>query len=189
MSRELDLAVKRACLGDPQAVSAVVAAIRPLVQRYCRFRLRGTDGAVLSAEDLTQEICFAVVTALPRYRNEGRPFQAFVYGVAANKIADAYRKAARNKSDSVADFPDLVCADPGPEQSVLDRESGARVRELLSVLPERQRRILYLRIVEGMSGEETAAALGCTVGSVRVGQHRALARLRTRLAATEQGRG
>jgi RNA polymerase sigma-70 factor (ECF subfamily) len=52
---------------------------------------------------------------------------------------------------------------------------------LLDVLPDRQREILVLRVVLGMSAEETAVAVGSTPGAVRVAQHRALARLRKAL--------
>jgi RNA polymerase sigma-70 factor (ECF subfamily) len=50
------------------------------------------------------------------------------------------------------------------------------------VLPEKQREILTLRIVVGLSAEETAEAVGSTPGAVRVAQHRALARLKNEIA-------
>jgi RNA polymerase sigma-70 factor (ECF subfamily) len=57
--------------------------------------------------------------------------------------------------------------------------------QLLEVLPTKQREILILRVVAGLSAEETADALGTTSGAVRVAQHRALARLKSALIATE----
>ena len=53
----------------------------------------------------------------------------------------------------------------------------------LSLLPIKQREILVLRVVVGLSAEETAAAVGSTPGAVRVAQHRALARLKTEIMA------
>lgn len=55
---------------------------------------------------------------------------------------------------------------------------------LLQVLPEKQREILILRVVVGLSAEETAEAVGSTAGAVRVAQHRALAKLKTQITAT-----
>lgn len=52
------------------------------------------------------------------------------------------------------------------------------MNELLSTLPEKHREILILRLVVGMSAEETAAAVGSTAGAVRVAQHRAIAKLK-----------
>jgi RNA polymerase sigma-70 factor (ECF subfamily) len=53
------------------------------------------------------------------------------------------------------------------------------------VLPAKQREILVLRVVVGLSAEETADAVGATPGQVRVAQHRALARLRTAASRME----
>jgi RNA polymerase sigma-70 factor (ECF subfamily) len=50
--------------------------------------------------------------------------------------------------------------------------------ELLGTLPAKHREILVLRLVVGLSAEETAAAVGSTAGAVRVAQHRALAKLK-----------
>jgi RNA polymerase sigma-70 factor (ECF subfamily) len=130
----------------------------------------------------------AAITALPRYKDQGRPFLAFVYGIAAHKVADAHRAAGRNRSDPTDVVPERFSMDAGPEQMVLDAESSARMNRLLAVLPEKQREILILRVVVGMSAEETAEAVGSTAGAVRVAQHRALARLKAEITATEHGR-
>ena len=45
-------------------------------------------------------------------------------------------------------------------------------------MPDKQREILVLRVVVGLSAEQTADAVGSTPGAVRVAQHRALSRLR-----------
>lgn len=125
----------------------------------------------------------AVLNALPTYRREGRPFLAFVYGIAGNKIVDAHRAAARSKSHPVADFPDVMASDPNPEQVVVDAAVAARMHELLKELPANQREILIMRVGAGMSAEETAQALGTSPGAVRVAQHRALAKLRQLVAS------
>ena len=126
----------------------------------------------------------AAITALPRYKDQGRPFLAFVYGIAAHKVADAHRAAARNRSDPTDVVPERFSLAAGPEQMALDAEASARMNKLLAVLPEKQREILVLRVVVGMSAEETAEAVGSTAGAVRVAQHRALARLKSEIVAT-----
>ena len=128
----------------------------------------------------------AAVTALPRYKDQGRPFLAFVYGIAAHKVADAHRAAARNRADPTDVVPERYALEAGPEQMALDSESSARMNKLLSVLPEKQREILILRVVVGMSAEETAEAIGSTAGAVRVAQHRALARLKAEISGAER---
>jgi len=155
--------------------------------RYCRARIGTAERSGLSADDIAQEVCLAAMTALPRYKDQGRPFLAFVYGIAAHKVADAHRAAARNRSDPMDVVPERISHEAGPEQMVLDAEASARMEKLLSVLPEKQREILILRVIVGMSAEETAAAVGSTAGAVRVAQHRALARLKQEIIAARHG--
>lgn len=123
----------------------------------------------------------AVMTALPRYEDQGKPFMAFVYGIAAHKVADAMRVAVRVKADPVESVPDVTTVLGGPEQMALDSDASRQMRRLLSVLPDKQREILVLRLVVGLSADETADAVGSTPGAVRVAQHRALAKLKDEL--------
>lgn len=51
--------------------------------------------------------------------------------------------------------------------------------KLLDTLPDTQREIIHLRVVVGLSVEQTAEAVNSTPGAVRVAQHRALSRLRS----------
>ena len=180
----LDTVVAEAVAGNRDALREVLEIIRPIVVRYCRARVGTTERSGLSADDVAQEVCLAAITALPRYKDQGRPFLAFVYGIAAHKVADAHRAAARNRADPTDVVPERYSLEAGPEQTVLDAESSARMNKLLAVLPEKQREILILRVVVGMSAEETAEAVGSTPGAVRVAQHRALARLKSEIIAT-----
>ena len=188
-SDELDTAVAAAAQGDRTALALVLENIRPMVVRYCRGRVGAAERGHLSADDVAQEVCLAVMTALPRYQDQGRPFMAFVYGIAAHKVADAHRSSARNKSEPVSEVPDVIALDDGPEQRALDSESSRQMHELLGTLPEKHREILILRLVVGMSAEETAVAVGSTAGAVRVAQHRAIAKLKKEVAKAGESFG
>jgi RNA polymerase sigma-70 factor (ECF subfamily) len=173
-----DELVVEAMSGDRDAVARLLEVIRPLVARYCRGRLGPVDRSYLSADDVAQEVCLAVLTALPGYRVQGKPFLAFVYGIAAHKVIDAHRAVSRGRTDPVPDVPETVETGAGPEQRALHGELSAQLRGLLAELPEKQREILVLRVVVGLSAEETAEIVGASPGAVRVAQHRALSRLR-----------
>lgn len=179
--------VDAAVHGDPDAVQSVLRWITPLVVRYCRARVGRGERTFASADDVAQEVCLAVLTALPGYRDQGRPFLAFVYGIAAHKVADAHRSAVRNRSDPVSDIPDSPAAlADGPEQQTMQAELAEWMHRLLETLPDKQREILTLRVVMGMSAKETADAVGSTPGAVRVAQHRALAQLRKMLGVAAE---
>jgi RNA polymerase sigma-70 factor, ECF subfamily len=180
---DLDVLVGAAANGERYAVEVLLRRIRPLVVRYCRARVGGQEKTFASADDVAQEVCLAVLTALPSYRDQGRPFLAFVYGIAAHKVADSYRSSARNRDEPVPEVPDTQDLADGPEAQVMQGELAGWMARLLETLPEKQREILRLRVVVGLSAEETAEAVGSTPGAVRVAQHRALGRLRSVLAS------
>jgi RNA polymerase sigma-70 factor (ECF subfamily) len=163
--------------GDAVATERLLKLVHRMVRRYCRARLARFPGADHTADDVAQEVCIAVLSALARYRDEGRPFEAFVYRIAANKVADAQRAFYR-AAVPVADVPDGPETAAGPEELVERAGDAQQVRELLSTLPETLRELLVLRVAVGMSAEETGRALGMSAGAVRVAQHRAMLRLR-----------
>ncbi|MER5260752.1 sigma-70 family RNA polymerase sigma factor [Actinosynnema sp. NPDC002837] len=176
---DLEDEVRAAVAGDRRAVASLLAAVRPLVVRYCRARVGGHERSSTSADDVAQEVCLALLTALPTYKDHGRPFLAFVYGIAAHKVADAHRAALRNRAEPVPEVPDGPDDErAGPEQTALRVELAQRMGELLRLLPDKQREILALRVVVGLTADETAVAVDATPGAVRVAQHRALTRLR-----------
>lgn len=174
--------VPAAVADEPGARDRLLGQIQPLVLRYCRGRLGRSEGVIGSADDVAQEVCLAVISALPHYEVKGLSFRAFVYGIAAHKVTDAYRAYGRNRSDPVPELPDSPAAQDGPEQAVLVGEMSRHLGDLLHRLTPRQREVLVLRVVVGLSAEETAQAVGSTPGAVRVTQHRALNRLRGILA-------
>lgn len=183
-SPDADL-VRRATSSDPVAIEALLAEVRPGVVRYCRAHLGRVGGAYTTADDVSQEVCLALLGALPRFRDEGRPFSAFVYRIAANKIADAQRAAMRHggvlPEDAVAERPDQ---DPGPEQRALRADAARQLSRLLNMLPPKQREIIVLRVAVGLSADEVGSVLGMSPTAVRMAQSRALAKLRSLASAT-----
>ena len=177
--------VSAALAGDSPATGTLFVWIHPAIVRYCRARIGRTGAAYSGADDVAQEVCLAVLGALPRYNDEPASFLPFVYGIAAHKVADHYRRAGRDKSEPSADVPDGIDLEATPEQQTVRADVRARLGRLLDTLAPRQREILVLRLIVGLSAQETAVAIGLTATAVRVAQHRALAKLRNNLAAAE----
>lgn len=174
--------VRRAVHGDERATHDLLAHVHPLALRYCRTRLSRLPGdARHFVEDLAQEVCVAVLLALPRYKDTGRPFEAFIFAIASHKVADLQRAAMRHPgstavpSDQMPERPDDSL---GPEERALLSSDAEWAKKLLASLPENQRELILLRIAVGLTAEETGQMLGMSPGAVRVAQHRALSRLR-----------
>lgn len=176
---ELADLVPVAVAGDRRALQRIISIIHPRVLRYARARIGG--GRTPTPEDVAQEICLAVATGIDRYTDTGKPFMAYVYGIAFNKVADAHRSLARDKLSPVEDVPDTEVAATTPEDAAIVAAGSNAVRTLLDSLNEKARDIVILRVFVGLSAEETAEVVGSTPGAVRVAQHRALAKLRKQL--------
>jgi RNA polymerase sigma-70 factor, ECF subfamily len=170
--------------GDREATAALLERVRALAHRYCRARLATYPAGQQLADDVAQDVCIAVLSALPRYKNRGKPFEAFVHGIAARKVADARRTAARADRPT-DDVPDEVDGQPTPEEEALNAADLKQAVNLLEELPEKLREVVVLRVAAGMTAEETGRSLGMSAGAVRVAQHRALSRLRKMAAETE----
>ncbi len=179
----LDPVVREAVCGDPGAVRRLTALLTPVIVRYCRARLGRRDFGHISAEDVAQDICVAVLRALPGYRDRGGSFLFLVRAIAANKVADVFRLAARERTHATPCVPEQPGPDNEPERHVLNTDLGHRLADLLDRLPAVQREILVLRVVVGLSATETADALGLSPANVRTTQHRALTRMRQWAAA------
>lgn len=77
--------------------------------------------------------------------------------------------------------------DTAPESAVLSREALLELDRAVSALPSRQRQVVTMRDLVGMSAEEVCTALGISAGNQRVLLHRARAALRTALAGYYRG--
>ncbi|MGW4134538.1 sigma-70 family RNA polymerase sigma factor [Amycolatopsis japonica] len=164
------------------ATDRLLSQIYPRIESYCRRRLGRVGQRMVSAEDVVQEVVIALLSTLPKYEDRGFPFMAFVYTLAERKMIDVWRKNSRDRSNPVALVPDGPGNAVMPEEHLMSRELSAYLGKLLEILPERQRRVLWLRLAEDLSAAETAVRIGSTPSSVRVMQHRGLSTLRSRLA-------
>ncbi|BDZ59144.1 hypothetical protein GCM10025872_28010 [Barrientosiimonas endolithica] len=75
----------------------------------------------------------AVLTSLSRYTDRGLPFEAFVYRIAANQVADAQRGTLRGAVPT-DDVPDQVDSAAGPEEHALRSDQARAVWELMDRL-------------------------------------------------------
>jgi RNA polymerase sigma-70 factor (ECF subfamily) len=171
--------------GDRTATGSLLGLLHPGVLRFCRARLgdqRHRDG---DAEDCAQEVLLGVLGALPGYRSGAGKFPGFVYGVATHKVVDARRRRHNDVSVPVPEFSSTPSAQPGPLRQAEDVERRQRLHCLLGRLTPRQRDVVVLRVMLGLSARDTADVLGVAgPGTVRVSQHRALIALRRHVTAS-----
>ncbi|WP_307793762.1 SigE family RNA polymerase sigma factor [Actinotalea soli] len=126
------------------------------------------------AEELTQQALVSTYLAWPRAR-ETDPL-AYARRTLANARIDTWRRRRREVLAAPDALPEGQA--DGHEATVGDRDQLVRA---LRSLPVRQRRILVLRHMVGLSETEVADDLGVSVGTVKSTASRALARLRSEI--------
>ncbi|MFA6091949.1 MAG: sigma-70 family RNA polymerase sigma factor [Elusimicrobiota bacterium] len=159
--------------GDQDAFAVLMRRHAGRVMNLCLSMLR--DEA--SAEDAAQEVFLKAYRSLGEYRSESA-FPTWLHRIAANHCLDALRRIHRRKEDSLES---LLEKDPQPLRSSSAAGSGEHarfesqeeVRALLALLPPDYRLILTLREAQGLSYEEIAQTLDCSLDAVKARLRRA----------------
>lgn len=168
-----DGALRRAQDGQPSGFDELV---RHLDARLVGFaRARGAD----DPEGLADEVLVQMCRSIGEFEGNLPQLRAWVFTIARNRIIDERRWAAR-RLDAVPTEPSRL-PDATTDAHISDAEQRERVDALLAGLTDDQREIVVLRVVVGLSVDETASIVGRRAGAVRALQHRALRSLRSQL--------
>jgi RNA polymerase sigma-70 factor (ECF subfamily) len=178
---EQDL-IERAQQGDDEAVAGLYRRYVRSITRYVAYRI--SDEAAV--EDLTAEVFLRMVEGLPNYRVTGVPFEAWLYRIAAARIADFYRDRQRHVEETLSEV--LGDGHTPLELGLLEREELEELRSALCQLSEEHQTILILRFVERKSHEDVARILDKSVRAIATAQHRALKKLAEALGTDKAGR-
>jgi RNA polymerase sigma-70 factor (ECF subfamily) len=164
--------VERAAGGDAAAVAALYDSFAPRVYRFFRFRVAAGE----AAEDLMQKVFLKMVEQLPSYRRTEVPFAAWLFRVARNAWIDENR--THHPTVAIESLAGAEAAAGDPESIASASLDGEEIRRAVAALPADQREVIACRFFAELSPRETAELMGRSEGSVRVLQHRALARLK-----------
>ena len=124
-----------------------------------------------AAEDLMQASLVKLHRAWPRLRLDSDP-DAYLRRIMVN-MHRSWGRARWRRETPVGELPETMIADFADGQAL-----GARVRQALQVLPQRQRAVLVLRYYADLPEAEVADLLGCSCGTVKTHAHRGLRALR-----------
>lgn len=180
----LMLRVKR---GDREAFrELVVRHQRPVINMIYR-----AIGDAWEAEDLAQRVFVQVYRSAPRYKPTAK-FTTWLFTIVHNIILNEHRRRTRRPAESLEQMAEPTGPDAVPRQfadaQALDPSNEAAQRELqkaihtaIRELPDNQRTAVTLCRFEGLSYEEIAVTLGCSVSAVKSLLHRARTTLKDRL--------
>jgi RNA polymerase sigma factor (sigma-70 family) len=175
-----DRLIARAREGDTRAYE-------DLVRRHQQLAFRTAwvlTGSAADAEEAVQDAFVKAWRALGRFR-PGAPFRPWLLAIVAREASTRRRSAGRRATWTARAAQDErwapVAPDAPTEVAVLRRERAATLLAALARLEPRDREVVELRHVLGLSERETAAVLRCRPGTVKSRLSRALERLRADL--------
>lgn len=166
--------VHNAQKGDLKALSELYELYFDRIYRYIFVRVQNKE----EAEDLTSQVFLKMVEKIAKFSWQGSGFTAWLFKIAHNQVVDWYRSKLPVEAEKEAE---PAVKTNNPEEMVLVNEAVTEVLKSLSSLSEQQRDVLVLRLLSGLTCQQTAQVLGLTEGNVRLIQHRALQKLKEKL--------
>lgn len=142
-----------------------------------------SDGA--EADDAAQEVFIKAFQSLERFRGDSS-FATWIYRIAMNHCLNVLRQKKRRRTESW----DALVEREGEKieelftgRTVKDDEGeyAELLSKLLEHLPEKSREMIVLREVQGLSYQELAGTLGCSLDAVKSRLKRARQELESRL--------
>ena len=177
---ESDL-VARSRRGDAQAYEELVHAHQGIAFRIAYL----VAGNAADAEEAAQDGFVKAYRALWRFR-PGAPFRPWLLQIVANEARNRRRSAGRREALRLRAGADVSGdAAPSPEATLLGAERWEELLEAINRLSEPGRLAIACRYLLDLSEAETAAALGCRLGTVKSRVARALEQLRADLGEQE----
>jgi RNA polymerase sigma-70 factor (ECF subfamily) len=167
--------VERARRGDESAYEELVRAHQGIAFRTAYL----VAGGAAEAEDAAQEAFIKAYRALGRFRR-GAPFRPWLLQIVANEARNRRRSTGRRAALALraGEEGSSGGAAPSPEGALLAGEERERLLAAVNGLREEERLVIACRYFLELSEEETAAALGVRIGTVKSRTSRALDHLR-----------
>ena len=154
------------------------------IYRYIYYR----TGNQHDAEDLTARVFFRAMAHIENYTERGVPFQAWLYRIAHNLVANWHRDRARRKIIPLEEFVAVLHSDSPAEQAE-DQEEREMLLEAIRRLPEERQQLILLKFVEHLSNAEIGKIMERTEGAIKSLYHRTLITLREDLEMQQNRSG
>ena len=139
------------------------------------------------AEDLTARVFFRAMGHIEGYTERGVPFQAWLYRIAHNLVANWHRDRGRRKVIPLDEFIASSLRVDAPDRQAEDKEEREALLAAIRRLPEERQQLLVLKFVEYLSNAEIGTIMERTEGAIKSLYHRTLIQLRDELQMQQAG--
>lgn len=130
------------------------------------------------AEDLTAMVFYRALGHIQNYTERGIPFQAWLYRIAHNLVANWHRDRGRRKIIPLEDYIGPGPQGESPDQHAETQEEREVLLETIRQLPPERQQLLILKFIEKMPNAEIGQIMGRTEGAIKSLYHRTLSALR-----------
>lgn len=130
------------------------------------------------AEDLTARVFYRAMSHIETYTDRGLPFQAWLYRIAHNLVANWHRDRGRRKIIPLDEFIASNLRSESPDRHAEDEEEREHLLAAIRKLPAERQQLLVLKFVEHLSNAEIGEIMDRTEGAIKSLYHRTLISLR-----------
>lgn len=130
------------------------------------------------AEDLTARVFYRAMSHIETYTDRGLPFQAWLYRIAHNLVANWHRDRGRRKIIPLDEFIASNLRSESPDRHAEDQEEREHLLAAIRRLPAERQQLLVLKFVEHLSNAEIGEIMDRTEGAIKSLYHRTLISLR-----------
>lgn len=165
--------------GDEKAYRALLRGVQPLLANFIRKRVPDA-----LTDDIVQEVLIGLHKVRHTY-DPKQPFLPWMFAIARYKIIDALRKNGRKIAKEAVSLDEIETfigdeTNNSYEKSDVQRELVTAMNDTLT---DKQKAIVGLMKVEGLTAQEVADKTGMSVANVKVTAHRAYKKLKERLGS------
>jgi RNA polymerase sigma-70 factor (ECF subfamily) len=183
--------ISRCQQGDQEALKEIYDKYHTKVYRIAYGVVRQKEDAL----DIVQEVFIKLFHSIKNFKGRSQ-FYTYLYRMAMNTAIDHTRKGGKrfvSSLDEEGSFEPSDGAEKGPERILLQKELEQRVKVAMDKLSAEQKAAIIFRDVEGLSYQEMAEAMGCSIGTVmsrlHYGRKRMQEFLKDYVTLHDQGRG
>lgn len=162
---------------DKEAFGEIYERYMPKIYNYIYYR----TGNQQDAEDLTAKVFYRAMSHIERYVDKGVPFQAWLYRIAHNLVANFHRDHGRRKIIPLDDYVAHTLRSDAPDRQAEASEETEMLMTAIRRLPEERQQLILLKFIEQKSNAEIGEIMNRTEGAIKSLYHRTLLALRDEL--------
>jgi RNA polymerase sigma-70 factor, ECF subfamily len=133
------------------------------------------------AEDLTARVFFKALSHIDTYVDQGVPFQAWLYRIAHNLVANWHRDRGRRKIIALDEYISLHLRSESPDDYAEDQEEREALLAAIKRFPQERQQLLVLKFVDRLSNAEIGQIMDRTEGAIKSLYYRTIIALRDEL--------